>query len=147
MSINSTVQSDSLFEPVYNPLLMTIQIVISTIGMGLNGILLVSMYKYGRSPEYLFNANILLVDFVYALALFVMAVGSMGKGASLMVAPGACEVMSSFKDGSQYSIALCFMAIAILNWNVIVRRKSDQSFKSMLRWLAADLGGYYHSSS
>ncbi|KAJ1343693.1 hypothetical protein BSLG_001768 [Batrachochytrium salamandrivorans] len=29
------------------------------------------------------------------------------------------------------------MAIAILNWNVIVRRKSDQSFKSMLRWLAA----------
>ncbi|KAJ1343661.1 hypothetical protein BSLG_001809 [Batrachochytrium salamandrivorans] len=137
MSINSTVQSDSLFEPVYNPLLMTIQIVISTIGMGLNGILLVSMYKYGRSPEYLFNANILLVDFVYALALFVMAVGSMGKGASLMVAPGACEVMSSFKDGSQYSIALCFMAIAILNWNVIVRRKSDQSFKSMLRWLAA----------
>ncbi|KAJ8328340.1 hypothetical protein QVD99_000849 [Batrachochytrium dendrobatidis] len=135
MMNSSTFESE--FRNEYQPSLMGGQLVITTIAILLNSVLLTAIYRNGRSPDYVFNANILLVDLLLALLLFIIAAGSLIQNTPILVTePGMCVAFLLIYDGSQYSIAFCYMAIAIVNWKTIVYRQLEQSYQCILAWLA-----------
>ncbi|KAH9267185.1 hypothetical protein BASA83_010099 [Batrachochytrium salamandrivorans] len=109
--------------PSFQPVLMAAQLSIASVGAILNTVLLIAMFRYSRSPEYIFNANILLMDLLLALVLFVLALGSLIGQFPMLAMPGMCHMLTIVYDGSQYATALGFMAIAITNWRSIIFRK------------------------
>ncbi|KAL5035738.1 hypothetical protein RTP6_003387 [Batrachochytrium dendrobatidis] len=120
----------------YSLSLISIQLSISLIGIVLNTILLIAMYKYTKSVEYLFNASILFVNLILGIILFIVSVGTLGSESSVLSLPYMCHVVSSINDCSQYLSAICFMAIAVFNWKTIVKHSAYNSCKCIAIFLS-----------
>ncbi|KAL2918823.1 hypothetical protein HK105_201657 [Polyrhizophydium stewartii] len=121
----------------FNPAPFAIQIVITSLGAAASAAILAAMARFGRFPETLLSASVLVVDLVLSLFLFGVSVASLAIQAPALGVPGMCHVMTLLYDGSQYAATLTFMVVAVLNWMIVVKHCAAVSTRTALSCVAA----------